>query len=1093
MTKRNSDAPLIRFLPEYWRVSAKESGSPVTALNRLDLEQLHALKSAASALSVSTEDFLLACYASLLARLTRQDNFSIRVVSGRTADFQLDNACTFEQVVAQASFPAASESITQAVNHSLVPSENSNENPSDEHLQSVSYEYRTPDSSAHRSSVNGLRLTVRDGGASLSLTVSSGIWTEEQLHGWLNYLLALTASACRNPSAPIAHLALWSSDEALRFYRELNRTEAIFAGPTSVAELFAEQARLHPESIAVHSGTRRYTYSELRLRSLELAHQLAAAGAGPGQAVAICMERSVDLLAALLAVLHSGAYYVPVDPHIPANRLRSIIEECRPVAILSDSAVADSVNEKLSPHAPPVLFADQPFPLSRSAAMPGVIRSPDDLAYTIYTSGTTGKPKGVQVTHRSLTNFIHAMSQAPGIRRSDRVLSVAPISFDIAAMDMFLPLCFGSELVIASRDEAMDPFRLARLLKEHDITLMQATPATWRMLVTTGWKGKRNLRTLSGGEALPRELADDLLHLGSELWNCYGPTETTIWSSVLRLKPEPGIVPVGPPIANTTFYVMDEAGQPVPQGVPGELYIGGLGVSPGYVNRPELTAQRFVPDPFSSIPGATLFRTGDLVRLRDGNEFEFFGRLDHQIKLRGFRIELGEIESVLRTHPHIKDAAAVLREDLPGEPHLVAYVLCAEKEFNPESLRKHAASFLPEYMLPSPIVRLDRLPLTPSGKLDRRSLPPPQSVTAGSQAGNPEAAAASDDLEARLLAIFREVLRNDSIGVTDSFFQFGGYSLLTVRLFARIDRDLHVRLPISLLFDAPTVRDLAHVIRRGISPSVIVPIRPFGSLAPLFVIHSYLLYSAMLEIVDSDRPVYGVREMGDGRDLQSVEERATRYVREILDTYSDGPLLLAGWCAAGSLTVEIARQLRAAGHAVGLVALFDAERPGYSPNRGPLGWIPRIGRRVAFHFLCLRNCSWPERLGYIASGFAHTWDWTVDSSVTTFYRFALWLKRTFGVRVSTVVLNTVYARLSDLQDSSIRPYPGRLELFRAADVPDITAPDKTLGWNAIAQEGVEVIFVPGDHESMFKKPNVHLLAQHLQWALKKSDSSAILA
>jgi len=268
------------------------------------------------------------------------------------------------------------------------------------------------------------------------------------------------------------------------------------------------------------------------------------------------------------------------------------------------------------------------------------------------------------------------------------MLAVAPISFDIATMDMFLPICSGGTLVIADRADAVDPYLLTHLLTEHDITCMQATPATWRMMVTSGWHGKKNLKMISGGEALPRELANDLIRLGGELWNCYGPTETTIYSAVLRIKSEPGIVPVGPPMPNTTFYVMDKMGRPLPPGVPGELYIGGRGVSSGYVARPELTAQRFVPDRFGSDPGGLLFCTGDLVRLVDGNEFEFFGRLDHQVKLRGFRIELGEIESVLRSHPSITDAVVVLREDIAGEPRLVAYVICPGSQIGAVELRE---------------------------------------------------------------------------------------------------------------------------------------------------------------------------------------------------------------------------------------------------------------------------------------------------------------------------------------------------------------------------------------------------------------------
>jgi len=343
-------------------------------------------------------------------------------------------------------------------------------------------------------------------------------------------------------------------------------------------------------------------------------------------------------------------------------------------------------------------------------------------------------------------------------------------------------------------------------------------------------------------------------------------------------------------------------------------------------------------------------------------------------------------------------------------------------------------------------------------------------------------------LEGKLLKIFREVLRNNLIGVTDSFFRFGGYSLLTVRLFSRIDRELHIKLPISLLFDAPTVRDLARVIRKGITPSIIVPVRPFGRLEPIFIIQSYLLYGAMLEIVEPDRPVFGVREMGDEREPMSVEERARKFVREILSVHSSGPLFLAGWCAAGTLTVEIARQLREDGHAVGLVALFDAERPGFELPKGIGSWLARFGKKVVFHGQRIRRVPWRQKVAYVYEALERNWDWAVESYYIANYNSMLWLQRRFGISLSEAAFNNVYASMTALKDASLRPYPGKLNLFRAADVPNFAEIDATLGWSMIAQGGVEVNFVPGDHVSMFQKPHVESLAQRLQLELRKSEA-----
>lgn len=1047
------------------------------AILLISVEELQTLTEWAGRMSASIEDLLLAAFAGLLSRLTRQGVVSVNVNSSDKVIFHFEEGSSFLEAADQ-----SKRRLSVERSAALSPE------------SGAVYEFLTQGEFSNESTDCGIRLTVRDNGSILEMVSHGGIWGEGTLQAWLGYLLGLVRAGSENPSEAVSQLPLWEEAEARAYYAKLNQTSAEFPGDSTVTGRFALQVDRGPDVTAVVSANRQYTYRELDQKSDKLARRLVALGAGPNLAVAVCMDRSVDLLLALLAVLKSGAYYVPLDPHNPLNRLRGILEECSPAAFLSDTGTAATLKDKLGLDSLPILCVDQQ--LSEEDAfrsLPATI-DPHDLAYTIYTSGTTGKPKGVRVRHRALTNLVCSMWRQPGISESDRTLAVAPISFDIATMDMFLPICSGGTVVIANRQDAADPYRLALLIKEHDITCLQATPATWRMLVSSGWKGKRDLKMISGGEALSRELANDLLDRGRELWNCYGPTETTIYSGVVRVRAESGAVPVGPPIANTSFYVMDKSGHLLPPGVAGELYIGGVGVSPGYVERPELTAERFVLDRFgASTDGSvvTLFATGDLVRIIHGNELEFFGRLDHQVKLRGFRIELGEIESVLRSHPSITEAVVVLREDLPGEPRLVAYIICSDPQIGAAVLREHASNSLPEYMLPSLFVTVDQYPLSSSGKIDRRALPVPESVPSQVAVDHPESAAASDKVEAKLLRIFREVLKNDSIGVTDNFFRFGGYSLLTVRLFSRIDRDMGVRLPISLLFDAPTVRDLARVIHKGISPSIIVPIRPQGKLAPIFLVQSYLLYSAMLEIVEADRPIYGVREMGDEREPMTMEERARKFAREILAVHGSGPLYLAGWCAAGTLTVEIARQLRETGRQVGLVALFDAERPGFTLPKGLGPWTSRFWKKTVFHIKRLRRKPWEDKVTYISEALARNWDWAVESYYMANYRTMMWLQKSLGLSLSEAAFNNVYASMSAIHDLSVRPYPGKLSLFRAADVPNFAEMDATLGWSAVAQGGVEVNFVPGDHVSMFKKPYNRSLAQRLQQGLRESEAATL--
>jgi thioesterase domain-containing protein/acyl carrier protein len=648
-------------------------------------------------------------------------------------------------------------------------------------------------------------------------------------------------------------------------------------------------------------------------------------------------------------------------------------------------------------------------------------------------------------------------------------------------------LIAGGTLVVADRLISADPLRLAAMLERFEITVLQATPVTWRLLASSGWKGKRHLKMICGGEALSRDLADQLLCLGGELWNCYGPTETTIWSGALRVQSQPGVVTVGPPIANTTFYVLDDLGRLLPPGVPGELFIGGIGVSPGYVDRPELTQQRFLPDPYAPLPGARMFKTGDLVRLVNTNEFEFFGRLDHQVKLRGYRIELGEIESVLRTFPGIENAVAVLWDRGPGEPYLAAYVTVNhEKTHQPDlrQVRDGLAQLLPSYMVPNRFVVMEAMPLTSSGKIDRKALPAPDSVAAILPAyRQPEQATPQTELEEKLLAIFRDVLNTSEFGVTDSFFDYGGYSLLTVNLFTRINRAFSLSLPISLLFDAPTVRALAEIIDRDQTLSVIVPIRPRGRLAPLFVVHSYLLYGVLPRILEQDRPVYGVRELLGPAEPQTVVDRAAAYVKEILRVCPDGPVLLTGWCAAASLTVEIARQLHALDHQVGLVALFDAERPGYHPVvRGY--WYFRLTASLKFHFRRLRGEYRRKKLVYFQTVLRRFLDSMVESLFMHDRTLVLRLQRLFGFTLPDAVFNNTWARVAAMQNYAPASYPGKVWLFRALDVPRLPESDETLGWKEIVDGGVEVVFVEGDHESMFHDPNVDLLSLRLRQALQ---------
>jgi amino acid adenylation domain-containing protein len=435
----------------------------------------------------------------------------------------------------------------------------------------------------------------------------------------------------------------------------------------------------------------------------------------------------------------------------------------------------------------------------------------DDLAYVIYTSGSTGQPKGVQVPHRALTNCLTSMRQEPGLTENDRLLAVTTLSFDIAALELFLPLCVGARLILASSEIAADGVQLLAALEQFRVTVMQATPVTWQLLIEAGWQGKSDLKILCGGEALSRALAGKLLEMGAAVWNLYGPTETTIWSLRQRVNAiDDRAVPIGRPIANTQVYVLDQNQQLVPAGVPGELYIGGSGLARGYLNRRELTAQKFIKDPFNPEADSRLYRSGDLARYRIDGTIEFLGRIDHQVKLRGFRIELGEIESVLTRHPDVTQAVVMVREDVPGVQRLVAYIVGLDgHSCEVGELRSFVGKMLPDYMLPSVYMFLDALPLTPNGKVERRELPLPDSSqsTYGGRYKAPRS-----PLEEMLAGIMTEILNTPQVGVEDDFFELGGHSLLATQVIARIRSKLRVDLPLRVLFESRTVERLSQAV-----------------------------------------------------------------------------------------------------------------------------------------------------------------------------------------------------------------------------------------------------------------------------------------
>jgi len=626
------------------------------------------------------------------------------------------------------------------------------------------------------------------------------------------HYLAILEAVVADAEQKVADIPLLTPSALEKLLVEWNQTETAIPAEICFHQQFEKHAALTPDRVAVMANGIATSYRQLDQRANQIADALRELGAGPEKLVAIFEERGSDLIAAMLAVTKSGAAYVPLDPVYPKGRIEDILKDAQPVAIVTSSNLL-----KLLPESAGRTLCLDTLEAKESDAQ--VVRSgaptavnQNSLAYVIFTSGSTGKPKGVQITHRSLLNFLEAMQSELKFSAADRLLAVTTVSFDIAGLELLLPLYTGATVCVSLQPGS--PEGLLGDLATYRPTVMQATPATWKLLIAAGWQGDAGMKILCGGEAMEPALARSLLVRSEALWNMYGPTETTIWSAALRVTDaEHETVPIGRPIQNTSFYVLDKSGQPVPQGVAGELWIGGEGLARGYLHRPDLTEERFLPCPFADHLGARMYRTGDLVRYRSDGTLDFYGRLDHQVKLRGFRIELGEIENTLRRCNGIRDAVTILRED-EGEKRLVAYLTYSGSQAPSHlAVRDQLRETLPEYMIPAAYLFLREFPRLPNGKLDRSSLPAPEQSTAGSQAASFQAP--STGLQQTVAQVFRKILAVDHVGLDDNWFDLGAHSMQMVRAHAELNRSIETPVPLVSFFQYPNVRTLCAYIEQS--------------------------------------------------------------------------------------------------------------------------------------------------------------------------------------------------------------------------------------------------------------------------------------
>jgi amino acid adenylation domain-containing protein len=658
-----------------------------------------------------------------------------------------------------------------------------------------------------------LAMTETPSGFEIDIEYPTDLYRRPRMERMTKHLEILLEAIVADAGQRLSDLPILSTRESEQLLFEWNDTATEYPRELCIHELFEAQVERTPDAFALVFDKSEVTYRELNRRSNQLAHYLRATGVNNETRVGICLERSIEMVVGLLAVLKTGAAYVPLDMHVPPRRLAFIVEDASVAALLTQERLRD----KLPENGARVICLDAEREVIEQQSgenLSGKLTS-ESPAYVIYTSGSTGQPKGVQVPHRAVVNFLHAMRAKTNLTKADTLLAVTTLSFDIAGLEIYLPLTVGARVVVAGGETASDGTQLSKMLEDTRATAMQATPATWRMLLEAGWRGdSKRLKALSGGEAMSKELAAQLLEKGREVWNLYGPTETTIYSGAHRLQHGEEHVPLGQPLANTRFYVLDVDMNPVPVGIYGELYIGGEGLAHGYVNRPELTAAQFIPDPFGDSPGARLYRTGDLVRYHDDGSIEFAGRLDHQVKVRGFRIELADIETALNQHEAVRETVVTVHRGATEDKRLVAYIVADDEAHAPNvtQLRAYLKERLPEYMIPSAFLFLRGLPLTPNGKIDRRALPAPDAFRPDLEAAY---VAPETFIEQRLAAIFMQVLGLNRAGVHDNFFELGGDSLLAAQLVSRVRQAFDIELLLRDLFWRPTIAELSLLVEEA--------------------------------------------------------------------------------------------------------------------------------------------------------------------------------------------------------------------------------------------------------------------------------------